>query len=86
MAITEREREYFRRIGEWKAQSHADARAYHLSLPVRERLVRSLNSSIPWRDAYFARLRAGEKPPQVEPGVEAFYERARALGIISVDE
>ena len=82
--LSERDRAYFRRIGEWKAQSHADARAWHLSLPIRQRLVRSLNTSIPARNQHIERVRAGLKRPDPppEPGVETFYARARELKMI----
>lgn len=71
MSVTQRERDYMRRIGEIKAARHEAARAEHLALPGAERLARSWNLYVAYR---------GSLPPHDEGPVE-FYERARALGL-----
>jgi hypothetical protein len=71
--VTERDREHFRKLGEWKAESHREAIAYHQSLSPEERIVRSVAWAIrelpAWRWGH-----RGDEPEQ-------FYERARRLGL-----
>jgi hypothetical protein len=72
--VSEHDREYMRRIGRWKHESHALALAQHLALSGTERLVTSVawtraNTGLPtWR------LRTDDCP-------ERFYERAKELGL-----
>ena len=42
MALTDRDRDYMRRLGEFEAEGHAAALRDHLSLSIDERLRRSL--------------------------------------------
>jgi hypothetical protein len=70
VAISDREREHMRRLGELKARSHAAAAAAHRSLPPAERLARSI--ALMRRFLGSARHRVDDPSP--------FYERARRLG------
>ena len=72
MAVSDRDREVFRKLGEAKAQAHRDALAEHLALPIEERLARS------W--ALYLRYRDSAAPPR-DDDPSPFYERARALGL-----
>jgi hypothetical protein len=71
MSISDREREYMRRIGAAKAASHADATARHRALPLDERLRRSWELYL--RGRATAHIRDDDPTP--------FYERARRLGL-----
>lgn len=71
VAVSDREREHLRRIGELKARSHADALAEHLALPLAERLARSV--------ALMRRFLASTPPREDDPS--PFYERAKRLGL-----
>jgi hypothetical protein len=71
--VSDREREYMRRIGEYKEASHRDATERHLALPIEERLARS------W-DLYLAG-RAEASPDLRDDDPTPFYDRARALGL-----
>lgn len=71
MAVTERDIEYFRRIGEYKRRSHEDALRDHLALTLDERLQRSWELAI-------ACAAWGEAP---EDDPTPFYDRARELGL-----
>jgi hypothetical protein len=72
MPASERDREQFRRIGAAKAESHAEALAAHLALPLHERLERS------WE--LYLRFRDPDAPPR-DDDPTPFYERARARGL-----
>ena len=74
MAVSQRDRSFFTRLGAYKEASHQQAAADHLAQPLAERLKRS------W--ALFEQFRstaALELPS--DPGAKGFYERARALGL-----
>jgi hypothetical protein len=71
VAVSERDREHFRRLGIYKAASHAEVEAAHLSLPFAERLRRSWSLFLAHRASF-----RGE-PDDPTP----FYDRARALGL-----
>jgi hypothetical protein len=71
MAVTEREREHFRRLGEEKARSHAAAAAEHLALSMDERLARSL--------VLMRQFLRSAQPRDDDPS--PFYDRARRLGL-----
>jgi hypothetical protein len=74
MAVSQRERSYFVRLGELKASSHVQAAVDHLALPLAERLMRS------W--ALYETFRQTTSATQNEDeGPLAIYERARALGL-----
>ena len=62
-----------RRIGEFKAASHRDRLAEHLSLSLEERLQRS------WR--LFEALCDSVAEAREDDDPTAFYDRARALGL-----
>lgn len=68
-----RDREHFRKIGRWKHESHQAAFRRHMALPIEERLVVSLARAI------------GELPGwrwgREDDTPEAFYDRARRLGL-----
>ena len=69
--VSERERDYLRRLGAHKAQAHAVATASHLALSLAERLVRSMSLMLQFRAS------ASVGPDDPSP----FYERARRLGL-----
>jgi hypothetical protein len=71
---SERDREYMRRWGEWKRESHEQARARHLALPMSERLV--ISAYITRQNQHLSTwaLRDDDRP-------ELFYERAKRLGL-----
>jgi hypothetical protein len=73
MAVTQRDRDYMRRLGEYKARAHAQAQQEHLTLGVDERLERSM---LLYRQ-FAAHGRTGG--PDDDP--REFYERARRLGL-----
>lgn len=73
MAVTEHDREYMRRIGAYKALSHAEALAEHLAASLPERLSRSWALYLRHRDQIDASAREDDPSP--------FYARARALGM-----
>jgi hypothetical protein len=72
MAVSQKARDFFARVGEFKASSHALAASEHLALPLADRLSRS------W--ALFERFQQREDASHRDAGPVAFYERARALG------
>lgn len=73
MGVSERDREQFRRIGEYKDATHREAMAEHLALSLAERLARS------W--ALYVRFRT-ESPDRSEDDPAQLYARARRLGLI----
>lgn len=74
MAVSERARAFMARLaGYYKAESHAEAQARHLALPLDERLQRSWELYLAGRDTGSNRERNDDPSP--------FYERARALGL-----
>ena len=73
MAVSDKDREYMRRIGVYKALSHREAQAEHLAASLDERLRRS------WRLYERYRHRVQRADPTDDP--TPFYERARELGL-----
>ncbi len=73
MSAEERERDHMRRIGAYKAASHDEAAARHLSLSLSERLERSWQLYLEGRSAAALDQRDDDPSP--------FYEKARALGL-----
>jgi len=73
VTVSEKDREYMRRIGVYKDLSHREAQAAHLSLSLDERLRRS------WRLYLRYRHRVRHDDPADDPA--QFYERARQLGL-----
>jgi hypothetical protein len=73
MAASRAERDFMRRIGRFKAASHAEAAARHRALPLRERLRRS------WHLHLAGRSRARAVDHDDDPS--RFYELARRLGL-----
>jgi hypothetical protein len=73
MAVSERERAFMARLAGYKAESHAEAQARHLALPLEERLQRSWELYLAGRDTGSSREGNDDPSP--------FYERARALGL-----
>jgi hypothetical protein len=73
VTVSDKDREYMRRIGAYKELSHREAQAEHLALSLDERFRRS------WRlyERYRGRVRRDD--PQDDP--TAFYRRARELGL-----
>lgn len=71
MPISDRERDYMRRIGEVKASLREQESAEHLALPVSERLERSCAMYLAYRGSL----------PSRDDDPSAFYARARALGL-----
>jgi hypothetical protein len=72
MPVSRGDREYFERLGQAKAASHADAQGRHLMLSLDERLQRS------W--ALFCAHRDSRMHPRDDDPTR-FYDRARALGL-----
>lgn len=72
MAVSGRDREHMRKLGEAKAQSHRDALAEHLALSLGERLERSWRLYLAFRDP--------NAPPR-DDDPTPFYDRARRLGM-----
>jgi hypothetical protein len=73
MAVSDRDRAYMQRIGEYKAASHDEARMLHLAATLSARLARS------WQLYLEGRGTAAVERRDDDPS--AFYERARALGL-----
>lgn len=73
MAVSEHDRAYMRRLGQYTAVSHADATARHQALPLAQRLQRSWALFVTRRDS--ARLEAREDDPS------QFYALARERGL-----
>jgi len=73
MAVSERDRDFMRKLGQYKRVSHEDAAALHRALPLEERLRRSWELYLAGRES--ARLSAREDDPS------PFYERARRRGL-----
>jgi len=71
MGASDKERDYFRRIGAAKAASKNEAAASHQALSLDERLRRSGALYLRYRTA------AHERTDDPSP----YYERARALGL-----
>jgi hypothetical protein len=69
--VSEKDREYMRRIGAYKELSHREALAEHLALSLDERLRRS------WRLYQRHRHRVRANLPDDDP--TPLYDRARAL-------
>ncbi len=72
MGVSERDRAFMARVGEYKRESHAEAQARHRALPLDERLARSWELFLAGRTAASSRQRDDDPSP--------FYDRARALG------
>lgn len=73
MAVSEKDRDYMRRIGAYKALSRKQDEVEHAALTIAERLRRSAELSVRYRDR--ARLDAEDD----DPG--QLYDRARRLGL-----
>lgn len=73
MTVSDKDREYMRRIGAYKELSHREAHAEHLAASLSERFRRS------WRlhQRYHHRVRRDDPTDDPTP----FYDRARALGL-----
>lgn len=71
VSVSERDRDYMRRLGDFQAQGHADALAAHLALPPSQRLARSI--------ALMRQFIASTPARNDDPS--AFYDRARRLGL-----
>ncbi len=74
MAISEKDRSYLARIGALKQASHEAVATEHQALSLSERLARS------W--ALFEAYAGSTSAPPDDSGPLAFYERARALGLL----
>jgi hypothetical protein len=75
MGVSEHDRAFMARVEVYKAESHAEAQARHLALPLDERLQRSWELYLAGRSAAAIRERGDDPSP--------FYARARALGLCS---
>lgn len=73
MAVTEKDREYMRRLGEFIEEVNAGELSEHLASPVNQRLKKS--------DALSKRTRH-EAASQDGKDLAAFFRRARKLGLI----
>jgi hypothetical protein len=72
MSVSERDRDFMRRIGEHKAASHDAAAVEHRSQSVAERLERS------W--TLYIETRSSARPTDADDPTP-FYDRARARGL-----
>jgi hypothetical protein len=72
VTVSQRERDYMRRVGAFKALSGAEARDAHAARSLDERLQESWALYLRYRDTVTGR-EADDPTP--------FYERARALGL-----
>lgn len=73
MAISEQDRDYMRRIGAYKALSRKQDEAEHLALSIAERLRRSSELSVRYRDR--------ARPDSDVDDASQLYDRARRLGL-----
>ena len=73
MIVTERDRSYLDRLGHYEAEIRRERIAAHLTLPIEERLRRSLAMYRCFRES--ARQTEPEDPTPL-------YERARRLGLL----
>ncbi len=71
---SEKDRDYFRRLGEWERENAEEDLRRHLALPLSERLARSQRMMIEW-GPYLRNTDNDDHP-------EEFYARARRLGLI----
>jgi hypothetical protein len=71
VTVSDRERDYMRRIGQIKASLREEEIARHRSLPIHERLAHSWSLYLAYRD----------RLPSEHDDPTPFYERARALGL-----
>ena len=74
MSASDRDREYMRRIGAYKAESHRDAQARHLALPDPRASRAKLAASISKAASSSALDRRDDDP-------SPFYAKARELGL-----
>jgi hypothetical protein len=75
MGVSKQDRAFMARVAAYKAESHAEAQARHLELPLDERLRRSWELYLAGRVAGDWRERDDDPSP--------FYDRARARGLCS---
>ena len=71
VAVSDREREHMRRLGEYKSQGHGAATAAHLALSREDRLARSV--------ALMRRFFSLPRQRQDDP--TPLFDRARRLGL-----
>jgi hypothetical protein len=74
--VSDWDREYFRRIGEFKAEANADALRRHLARPSLDRLESSVSRSIEYSTPERVQRRLAEDDPT------PLYDRARQRGLI----
>lgn len=73
MTVSDHDRDYFRRLGDWERENaEADLRE-HLALSIDDRLARSWAMTLRFRDWV--------RPDPDDDGLERFYARARELGL-----
>lgn len=73
--VTERDRDYMRRLGEWIAEGNAERLRQHLARTPKERLEDSLRLSAEYRTPEAIRRHLEEDDPS------PLYERAKRLGL-----
>jgi hypothetical protein len=73
MPVSEKDREYMRRIGAYKTLSRNEEQVEHLALSIGERLRRSAELSVRYRDR--------ARPAADEDDASELYDRARRLGL-----
>ena len=72
MTVSDKDRDYFNRIGQAKSRAHNKALQAHLQLSMSERLARS------WQLYLDSRY---EVKPRDDDNPTLFYKRARELGL-----
>ncbi len=75
-AASDWDREYFRRIGEYKAEANADALRRHLGRPSLDRLESSVSRSLEYSSPERIERRLAEDDPA------PLYDSARRRGLI----
>jgi hypothetical protein len=76
-AVSERDREYMRRMGEFKARSHRFAYERHMELSLADRLRLSERKSQEYRTPERVLKQAEAKADEMR----RFYKRAKDLGV-----
>jgi hypothetical protein len=72
VSVSDRDRDYMRRLGEWEAENAAEDLRAHLALSIEERLRRSWEMTVRYRD--WVR-------PEEDDFAERFFARAKELGL-----
>ena len=75
--VSEHDRDYFRRLGEWERENAEEDLRRHIALSISERVRASEQMSERWRK-FVHDDHSDDRP-------EEFYERAKRLGLYKAD-